>query len=91
MRNYHLADQALKLDRPLLILHGERDYQVTQVDLDGWRASLSYQNDVEFIIFPGLNHLFIKGEGRSRPEEYMVAGNVAPEVIQVIANWIGSY
>ena len=52
------------------------------------RQNLAYKNDVEFVVFPGLNHLFIRGEVPSRPDEYMKAGNVSFEVIQTIVNWI---
>ncbi len=88
LRDYKPSEEARNLKRPLLILHGERDYQVTSADLTGWRKNLAYENDVEIIVFPGLNHLFITGDGPSRPEEYMKSGNVAPEVIQTIVNWI---
>jgi len=39
--------------------------------------------------FPRLNHLFISGDGKSRPEEYRKAGHVDAEVIRVLAGFVG--
>ena len=52
---------------PMLILQGERDYQVTMADLHGWRDALSDRTDVTIKSYPALNHLFIAGEGKSTP------------------------
>ena len=41
----------------MLILQGERDYQVTQADLEGWRCALRGRRDVTIKSYPTLNHL----------------------------------
>jgi len=79
---------AAALRMPILILQGGRDYQVTSVDLAGWRAGLGGKRSVQFREYPALNHLFIAGSGLSSPAEYGVAGNVEPRVIADIAEWI---
>jgi len=79
---------AAGLPMPILILQGGRDYQVTRVDLAGWRAGLSARRTVQFREYPALNHLFMSGSGLSSPAEYGVAGNVEPGVIADIADWI---
>ena len=77
------------LKMPILILQGERDYQVLQdVDFEGWKKALNHSKNATFKIFKGLNHLFIAGEGKSSPQEYMVEGHVAEDVIDFITNWI---
>ena len=91
LRGYQPAVEAAKITRPILILQGERDYQVTMRDLEGWRQTLAYANDVEIIVLPSLNHLFITGEGKSSPAEYSRPGHVAVNVVETIVNWIGSY
>lgn len=88
LRGYNPALVAQKVERPFLILQGERDYQVTIVDFKLWQAALSKRKDVEFILYPDLNHLFIAGKGKSNPGEYQVAGNVDETVINDIAGWI---
>ncbi len=77
-----------RLRQPLLVLQGGRDYQVTTVDFDGWKRALAARSGVEMKLFPDLNHLFMAGSGKSRPEEYQTPGHVAPEVVETIARWI---
>ncbi len=88
LRGYNPAEAAKALRRPLLILQGERDYQVTMVDFDLWQEALQALPEVEFRSYPGLNHLFLAGEGQPNPEEYNRPGNVDARVISDIAAWI---
>ncbi|HMF19939.1 MAG TPA: alpha/beta fold hydrolase [Gemmataceae bacterium] len=80
--------EARKFKGPILVLQGERDYQVTRDDFRGWKNALDKRRDVTFKSYPDLNHLFMAGKGKSRPEEYQKAGHVAAEVIDDIAAWI---
>ncbi len=88
LRGYNAAVAARDLNRPLLILHGGRDYQVTLEDFQGWQRELSSRQDVTFKLYPTLNHLFMEGAGRSTPAEYERPGHVAQVVIEDIATWI---
>ena len=88
LRGYDPAEMAKGLAQPMLILQGERDYQVTTVDFEGWQAALASRPDVTFKLYPNLNHLFMAGEGKSTPAEYQVAGHVAEQVIADIVDWI---
>jgi hypothetical protein len=73
------------------VLQGERDYQVTMADFAGWKEALKDRPNATLRSYPALNHLFMAGEGRSTPQEYMQPGqHVAAEVIEDIARWIGS-
>jgi len=76
------------LQQPVLILQGERDYQVTMDDFHRWKAALSSQPNVTFRSYAPLNHLFIEGNGKSSPAEYNRPGHVAEVVINDIAHWI---
>ncbi len=73
---------AKTLKVPVLVLHGSRDYQVIDVDMDGWRKGLAGVKTASVVELPGLNHLFIAGEGPSTPKEYETPLHVAPEVIE---------
>jgi len=88
LRGYDPALEAQKLHCQMFILQGGRDYQVTKIDFDLWRAALSNQKKVTFHWYPALNHLFIAGEGKSLPAEYDKPGHVAVEVIDDIATWV---
>lgn len=79
---------AKSLAAPMLILQGERDYQVTMADFAAWQSGLAGRDGVSFKSYPGLNHLFMTGSGPPSPAEYDVAGNVAREVVDDIAAWI---
>lgn len=84
------VEAAQRLDIPILILHGERDYQVSMTDFRLWRQSLADRSEVALMSFPTLNHLFIAGEGKSSPIEYQKQGKVDDEVIQVIADFVNA-
>ena len=77
-----------RLRVPLLVLQGERDYQVTMEDFGRWRAAFADRPTVTLRSFPALNHLFMEGSGAPNPAEYSVAGHVAQEVIDAIALWL---
>jgi dipeptidyl aminopeptidase/acylaminoacyl peptidase len=72
----------------MLILQGERDYQVTPAEYAQWQAALSGSKNATFHLYPGLNHLFIAGVGPASPGEYARPGHVAEDVIRDIATWI---
>jgi uncharacterized protein len=88
LKSYNPAEEAQRLSIPILILQGERDYQVTMKDFDLWKAVLSGRGNVTFRSYPALNHLFIAGEGKSTPVEYAQAGHADTEMIEQIAGWI---
>ncbi|HLF28266.1 MAG TPA: alpha/beta fold hydrolase [Anaerolineae bacterium] len=88
LQGYDPAASGSALPRPMLILQGERDYQVTLVDFQRWTEALSDRDDVTLKAYPDLNHLFIAGTGQSTPDEYATSGHVAATVIEDIANWI---
>jgi dienelactone hydrolase len=73
---------------PMLILQGERDYQVTMDDFARWQASLGGRRDVTFRSYAALNHQFMAGTGKSLPAEYLMASHVSEEVVNDIAAWI---
>ena len=75
---------ARKLAKPILILRGERDYQVTDEDLSTWKKGLRGVANVELVTLPGANHLFIQGTGKPGPAEYDVPGHVDAAVIEKI-------
>ncbi len=88
LRSYRPAEVARGLSIPILVLQGERDYQVTMEDFTGWQQALGGRPNVTLKSYPALNHLFIAGEGQPNPQEYQTGGHVAEEVILDIANWM---
>lgn len=85
---YDPVAEARQVPIPMLILQGERDYQVTMKDFEGWKSALGSRKDVTLKSYPALNHLFIAGSGKSKPAEYQAPGHIAGEVIEDIAQWV---
>jgi dienelactone hydrolase len=88
MRAYNPPAIARGLSLPMLVLQGERDYQVTMTDFGAWKAGLTGRSNVTFKSYPALNHLMIAGTGKSLPAEYAVPGHVDGAVVKDIAQWV---
>jgi uncharacterized protein len=88
MRGYRPAEVAASLSIPLLVLQGDRDYQVTAPDLAGWKNALGKKPNATIKQYPACNHLFIAGSGESTPEEYLSPRHVDEEVIRDIASFV---
>jgi len=85
LRAYHPTEAARELRMPMLILQGERDYQVTLDDWALWKKALGERKDVEFKLYPKLSHIFVEGEGPSFDAEYARPGHVAQAVVEDVA------
>lgn len=85
---YNQVQVAKKIKQPILVLQGERDYQVTMTDYNLWKQHLGSNPKNQFISYPNLNHLFMNGAGKSMPSEYDKQGNVEEKVILDIISWV---
>ena len=88
LKGYDPAAQSKKLAIPMLILQGERDFQVTMKDFALWKTAVGASKGVIMHSYPALNHLLVAGEGKSTEAEYRKPGHVAPEVIDDIAKFV---
>lgn len=88
LKGYAPAESARNIERPLLILQGGRDYQVTEADYEKWQKELASKGNAAFKFYPALNHLFISGQGPSTPQEYQQPGHVDKTVISDITAWL---
>jgi uncharacterized protein len=86
--SYDQLKTSKKVKQPILILQGERDYQVTMVDFNLWKKELEGDSKNQFKSYPKLNHMFMPGEGKCVPEEYNKPNNVDEEVIRDISDWV---
>jgi uncharacterized protein len=58
LRSYDPVSAAAALDKPMFILQGGRDYQVTvEDDLSRWKEGLSHRPDVTIRVYDADNHL----------------------------------
>ncbi|MFG3283326.1 hypothetical protein [Streptomyces sp. NPDC048111] len=89
LRSYDPVATAARQHKPLLILQGGRDYQVTvEHDLALWQAGLTGHPDVTIHIYEADDHLFFPGTGPSTPAGYMTPQHVDAAVITDIAAWL---
>jgi uncharacterized protein len=88
LRGYDPPAAAAQVKEPMLVLQGERDYQVTMEEFARWKSALSGRADVSFRSYATLNHLFVAGTGKSVPAEYNTPGHVSEAVVQDIVKWI---
>jgi pimeloyl-ACP methyl ester carboxylesterase len=86
LREYDAVATAAKLDVPILVLQGGRDYQTTVAnDLPAWRDGLP---DATIKILEADNHQFVPGTGPSTIADYAVPGHVNPEAVDTIVTWL---
>lgn len=80
--------------KPLLVLQGLKDRQVTEEDLDLWKSALKDHPDMTIKEYENLNHLFGNYTGQETSlenlisVEYQVSTPVDQKVIEDINTWI---
>jgi len=89
LRTYNPVEKAKTLALPILILQGERDFQVNMKDFELWKSGMAGSKGVVLKSYPALNHLFVSGTGRSTTAEYSKPGHVDAAVINDIAGFVG--
>jgi hypothetical protein len=87
LRGYDPVALAGRLKMPLLVLQGERDYNVTMEDFRDWQK-LSGRKGVTLKSYAKLDHHFEEGEGRSSDADYAVPRNIPRYVIDDIAAFV---
>ena len=88
LKDYNPAEAAKEISNPLLILQGERDYQVSMKEFEIWKDTLGNPGNVTYISYAGLNHILIKGTDKSQPDEYNIIGQIDDEIIEDIAAFV---
>ncbi|WP_179134470.1 alpha/beta hydrolase family protein [Oceanobacillus timonensis] len=91
MDQYDVGQIALDSNKPLLIMQGEADFQVTmEKDFAAWKDIFENESQATLKTYPNLNHNFIlsQGENKGTVEEYNIPGHVDEQVITDISTWI---
>jgi hypothetical protein len=89
LKGYDPAGQAKLLKVPMLILQGERDFQVNMKDFAAWKSGLQGMQGVTMKSYPALDHMLIEGTGKSMPADYRKPGeHVSLSVIDDVAKWV---
>ncbi len=90
LKDYDVISRAMAIKRPLLILQGESDYQVSMDDFNALNEALGKKNNVLLISYPGLGHLMTKAGQPPSPDDYYELLNVDEAVISDISQFINS-
>lgn len=85
---YDQRETAFSITQPCLMLQGEEDYQVTMEDFQLWKDAFGEADNWSFRSYPGLTHLFTKGEKAHGPADYQNIQTVAEEVIADMAEFV---
>ncbi|MDR2167657.1 MAG: lysophospholipase [Clostridiales bacterium] len=93
MQNYPLADLASQIDVPMLIIHAERDFQITTAtDLPLMRQIFENLPNATIRVYPDLNHMLMPTTATNFSEHaaqiLMNQGQVDPQLLRGIVDWI---
>ncbi|MBI9015183.1 MAG: DUF3887 domain-containing protein [Clostridiales bacterium] len=88
LSTYDPIEHAEKMQSDVLVLQGERDYQVTFSDYQRWLDAFGKNDQWTFRVYEKLNHLMIPGEGEPSNADYSTTGFVDEQVIEDISEWI---
>ena len=90
LRGYDPVAAAIGTGLPLLVMAGERDYQVDRNDWVRWEEALRGEPRATLQRYPELNHLLMRGEGHPHPDEYFRPGHVDRHLIEDLAAWVAT-
>lgn len=88
LSTYNPVKLAEEITKPVLVLQGERDFQVTMDQYKIWENDFKNSPNWNFKSYPSLNHFMMSGIGKSYPEEYKQKSHVDDELIQDIIQFI---
>ena len=92
MGEHATSDYLANMQKPMLIMQGEKDFQVkADKDFGAYKELLKDRDNVTFKLYENLNHAFVSsvyGNIAKAKQEYNVEQHIGEEVIADIADWI---
>jgi dienelactone hydrolase len=92
MGEHRASDYLNNTDKPMLIMQGEKDFQVkADTDFAGYQNLLKNRKNVSFKLYEGLDHAFvpyITEDITQAKKEFRVERHIGENVIEDIAGWI---
>ncbi len=88
LTGYNILQAAEEITRPVLLLQGEEDYQVTMTDFGIWKNAFGEKANWQLKSYPGLVHPFTAGEKTEGPAAYMKDEKMDAQVILDIAEFV---
>lgn len=84
--DYDPIKEAKKINKPVLVLQGEEDYQVPLSEFQKWKDQ--FQNKWTFCSYQGLTHFMMEGSLEKGQYSYLIPQTVRKDVIQDIRDFI---
>ena len=92
MGEHGVPDYLAALEKPMLIMQGEKDFQVkADKDFSAYQELLKGKQHVTFKLYENLNHAFVPsvyGKIAKAKQEYSIEQHIGENVTADIANWI---
>ncbi len=92
MGEHSVADYLATTKKPMLIVQGEKDFQVSvEKDFNEYKRLLNDKTNVEFRLYENLNHAFVNylySDILKAKQEYNTERHIGEEVVSNIADWI---
>ena len=92
MGEHPASEYLLKLEKPVMIMQGEKDFQATlEKDFAAYQQLLKDKKNVTFKVYENLNHLCVPsvyGNIMKAMKEYKVEQHIGKNVIKDLADWI---
>ena len=92
MGEHRAADYLEKTEKPVLIMQGTRDLQVsTEKDFGGYKRAFGEKDNFSFRLYEGLNHCFVPAlydDISKAAKEFSMERHIGENVISDIAGWI---
>ena len=92
MGEHRAADYLEKTEKPVLIMQGTKDLQVSvEKDFCGYKRAFGDRDNFSFRLYEGLNHCFVPAlydDISKATKEFSVERHIGENVISDIAGWI---
>jgi dipeptidyl aminopeptidase/acylaminoacyl peptidase len=88
LAGYNPIEIAKKIEKPVFVFQGDRDYQVPVGEYNLIYEALSNRDNFMFKLYPGLNHLLMYGEEKSTPQEYYTKSTVHEPLLDDVIEFI---
>jgi dienelactone hydrolase len=90
--DYDGAAMAARVTAPVLILHGEKDYQVPVAEAEKTASAIRRggNRDVTVRTFPATNHLFLGDAGVGFSYEKLPTYDLSPAILGALADWLAA-
>lgn len=92
MGEHPSIDYLKEMDKPVFILQGDNDFQISvERDFDCYKRLLGDMPNVTYKLYPNLNHMFmpaVYGKILKVKKEYKIPQHVDKQVVNDISDWI---